>query len=53
MLKQARASGATELSAPGDVLVVEKLPLLGTGKTDYVSAGALAKERFGKAEVAA
>ncbi len=53
MLKQARAGGASELSAPADVLVVDRLPLLGTGKTDYVTAGALAKERFGKAEFAA
>ncbi len=46
MLKQARAAGATELSAPSHVIVVDKVPLLGTGKTDYVAASALAKERF-------
>jgi len=52
VLKQARASGVTELSAPSFVLVVDELPLLGTGKTDYVTATALAKEKFGAAEAA-
>ena len=47
MLKQARASGAPELSVPAYVLTVDKLPLLGTGKTDYVGATALAREKFG------
>jgi acyl-[acyl-carrier-protein]-phospholipid O-acyltransferase/long-chain-fatty-acid--[acyl-carrier-protein] ligase len=46
MLKHARAVGATELSAPAHVMVVDKVPLLGTGKTDYVAASALARERF-------
>ena len=53
MLKQARAGGASELGVPADILVVDKLPLLGTGKTDYVEAAALAKARFAKAEAAA
>ena len=44
MQKQARVSGASELYIPADVVTVEKLPLLGTGKTDYVGATALAKE---------
>ena len=29
---------------PADIRVVDKVPLLGTGKTDYVGATALAKE---------
>jgi acyl-[acyl-carrier-protein]-phospholipid O-acyltransferase/long-chain-fatty-acid--[acyl-carrier-protein] ligase len=53
MLKQARATGATELSVPAFVLVVDKLPLLGTGKVDYVGVAALAKEKFGPVEAAA
>jgi acyl-[acyl-carrier-protein]-phospholipid O-acyltransferase / long-chain-fatty-acid--[acyl-carrier-protein] ligase len=52
-LKQAKASGATELSVPAHILVVDNVPLLGTGKTDYVAAGALAKERFGQVSQAA
>ncbi len=46
MLKQAKVAGATELSAPTHVIVVDKLPLLGTGKVDYVTASEIAKERF-------
>jgi len=51
--KQARAVGATELSVPGFIMVVDKLPMLATGKVDYVGATAMAKERFGAADVAA
>ncbi len=32
------------LSGPADIRVVDKVPLLGSGKTDYVGATALAKE---------
>jgi acyl-[acyl-carrier-protein]-phospholipid O-acyltransferase/long-chain-fatty-acid--[acyl-carrier-protein] ligase len=39
-----RAAHAAELMFPAEVIVVEHLPLLGTGKTDYVGATALAKE---------
>ena len=51
--KQARTVGATELSVPGFIMVVDKLPMLATGKVDYVGATAMAKERFGAADVAA
>jgi acyl-[acyl-carrier-protein]-phospholipid O-acyltransferase/long-chain-fatty-acid--[acyl-carrier-protein] ligase len=44
MQRQAKASGAPELAVPADIHVVDKVPLLGTGKTDYVTATALAKE---------
>jgi acyl-[acyl-carrier-protein]-phospholipid O-acyltransferase / long-chain-fatty-acid--[acyl-carrier-protein] ligase len=44
MQRQAKASGASELAVPATVQVVDKVPLLGTGKTDYVAATALAKE---------
>jgi hypothetical protein len=30
-------------------MVVDKIPLLGTGKVDYVTASAMAKERFAEA----
>ncbi len=41
----AKRKGATELMIPADILVVERIPLLGSGKPDYVAALALAKER--------
>ena len=44
MQLQAKASGASELAVPAVVQVVDKLPLLGSGKTDYVAAVALASE---------
>jgi acyl-[acyl-carrier-protein]-phospholipid O-acyltransferase / long-chain-fatty-acid--[acyl-carrier-protein] ligase len=44
MQLQAKASGASELAVPASVQFVDKLPLLGSGKTDYVAATALAME---------
>jgi acyl-[acyl-carrier-protein]-phospholipid O-acyltransferase/long-chain-fatty-acid--[acyl-carrier-protein] ligase len=40
----ARRKGATELMVPADVLVVGKIPLLGSGKPDYTAALELAKQ---------
>jgi acyl-[acyl-carrier-protein]-phospholipid O-acyltransferase/long-chain-fatty-acid--[acyl-carrier-protein] ligase len=40
----AKASGASELAVPAVIQIVDKLPLLGSGKTDYVAATTLAKE---------
>ncbi len=42
----ARRKGATELMVPSDILVVDKIPLLGSGKPDYVAALAAAKEKL-------
>ncbi|MBA2126785.1 acyl-[ACP]--phospholipid O-acyltransferase [Hyphomicrobium methylovorum] len=39
----ARRKGATELMVPADILHVSKIPLLGSGKPDYVAALELAK----------
>ncbi|WP_316395873.1 acyl-[ACP]--phospholipid O-acyltransferase [Bradyrhizobium sp. 33ap4] len=44
MQRQAKSVGASELAVPADIRVIDKVPLLGTGKTDYVGATALAKE---------
>lgn len=45
----ARSHGATELMMPAEVVTVEKLPLLGTGKIDNVAVTKLIKERFAAA----
>ena len=50
MQRQAKATGAAELAVPADIRVVDKVPLLGSGKTDYVAATALAKEMATAAE---
>ncbi len=34
-----RANGATELMMPSEIMVVTEIPLLGSGKTDYVALG--------------
>ncbi|WP_425906586.1 acyl-[ACP]--phospholipid O-acyltransferase [Nitrobacter sp. TKz-YC02] len=44
MQRHTKASGISELAVPADVCVVDKVPLLGSGKTDYVAATALGKE---------
>ena len=45
-LAHARSKGATELAVPGEILVVPQVPLLGSGKPDYVASNALARERL-------
>lgn len=42
--RQAKAQGAPELAVPAVVMLVDKVPLLGSGKTDYVGAKAIAEE---------
>jgi acyl-[acyl-carrier-protein]-phospholipid O-acyltransferase/long-chain-fatty-acid--[acyl-carrier-protein] ligase len=42
--KFARQKGATELMVPAEILVVSRIPLLGSGKPDYVACLELAKE---------
>jgi acyl-[acyl-carrier-protein]-phospholipid O-acyltransferase / long-chain-fatty-acid--[acyl-carrier-protein] ligase len=37
-----RANGVTELALPRDIRVIEALPVLGTGKLDYVTMSAMA-----------
>ncbi len=41
----ARQKGLSELMVPSEIVVVSKVPLLGSGKPDYVAALALAKEQ--------
>lgn len=45
MQAQAKALGASELTVPAAIMVVDKVPLLGTGKTDYVTATTMAREQ--------
>src|SRR5215472_16389514 len=41
----ARSRGASEMMVPAEVLIVEKLPLLGSGKIDYQALQKLVNER--------
>jgi acyl-[acyl-carrier-protein]-phospholipid O-acyltransferase / long-chain-fatty-acid--[acyl-carrier-protein] ligase len=50
MQRQAKVSGASELAVPAVIQVVDKVPLLGSGKTDYVAATALARETAAPSE---
>jgi acyl-[acyl-carrier-protein]-phospholipid O-acyltransferase/long-chain-fatty-acid--[acyl-carrier-protein] ligase len=52
-LRHARDRNAPDLVVPAEVMLVDKLPLLGSGKPDYVAAQALAKERQTAVSVAA
>jgi acyl-[acyl-carrier-protein]-phospholipid O-acyltransferase/long-chain-fatty-acid--[acyl-carrier-protein] ligase len=45
----AKANHASDLMIPSDVWVVDKLPLLGTGKVDMVSVAKLVRERLASA----
>ena len=42
----AQAQGIAELMVPRQVLVIDKLPVLGTGKTDYLSLSNTVKQRL-------
>lgn len=50
MQAQAKSIGASELTVPAAIMVVDKVPLLGTGKTDYVTATTMAREQAAPAE---
>ena len=48
----AKGCGASDLAIPAEVVVLETLPMLGTGKVDQVGVTKLAKERAATAEAA-
>jgi acyl-[acyl-carrier-protein]-phospholipid O-acyltransferase/long-chain-fatty-acid--[acyl-carrier-protein] ligase len=48
LIKHAQANGVPELSIPRTVRVVDAVPVLGTGKTDYASVQALATDTAGR-----
>jgi len=42
----ARSRGASEMAIPAEFIVVDKLPLLGSGKVDNIALGKMVRERF-------
>src|SRR6266545_2618276 len=42
----AKSKGASDLMVPAEVVVVDKVPVLGTGKIDMVGVTTLVRERF-------
>ena len=42
-------NGASELAAPKRIVAIEAIPVLGSGKTDYVTLQRIAAERFAEA----
>ena len=48
----ARAGGASDLMVPAEVLVVDRVPVLGSGKPDYVAAAELVAEKRGGSRAA-
>jgi acyl-[acyl-carrier-protein]-phospholipid O-acyltransferase/long-chain-fatty-acid--[acyl-carrier-protein] ligase len=46
LVAHARAKGAADLMVPADIVHFEKLPVLGTGKADFVSIRAMVKAHF-------
>jgi acyl-[acyl-carrier-protein]-phospholipid O-acyltransferase/long-chain-fatty-acid--[acyl-carrier-protein] ligase len=53
LIQFARSRGASEMMVPAEVLIVEKLPLLGSGKIDYTALQKFVAERVKPAEGAA
>jgi acyl-[acyl-carrier-protein]-phospholipid O-acyltransferase / long-chain-fatty-acid--[acyl-carrier-protein] ligase len=47
-MRHIKAKGASELNCPAEILV-DKVPLLGSGKADYVAAAALVKAKHSSA----
>jgi acyl-[acyl-carrier-protein]-phospholipid O-acyltransferase / long-chain-fatty-acid--[acyl-carrier-protein] ligase len=45
--KFGKQAGAAELMVPNDIVKVGEIPVLGSGKTDYVSARKLALDKLG------
>jgi acyl-[acyl-carrier-protein]-phospholipid O-acyltransferase/long-chain-fatty-acid--[acyl-carrier-protein] ligase len=42
-----KQAGAAEIMVPADIIRVTEIPVLGSGKTDYVSARRMAMESLG------
>jgi acyl-[acyl-carrier-protein]-phospholipid O-acyltransferase/long-chain-fatty-acid--[acyl-carrier-protein] ligase len=52
LLEWAKTNGAPEIAVPKKIVPVEEIPVLGSGKTDYVALQKLAAEKFATAEAA-
>ncbi|NOZ43517.1 MAG: acyl-[ACP]--phospholipid O-acyltransferase [Alphaproteobacteria bacterium] len=46
LMKKIRAMGQSALLRPGKIMLVDEVPLMVTGKIDYVAAGRLAQEKL-------
>ena len=44
-IKHVREKGVSELNIPAEIMIIDKVPLLGSGKPDFVAAATLARER--------
>ena len=53
LLAWAQNHGVPELSIPKKIVLVEQVPILGTGKTDYPSVAKVANERLAIGEAKA
>jgi acyl-[acyl-carrier-protein]-phospholipid O-acyltransferase/long-chain-fatty-acid--[acyl-carrier-protein] ligase len=53
LLAAARERGVAEILVPREVMIVDKMPLLGTGKADYPAVQRLVAARAERAEAAA
>jgi acyl-[acyl-carrier-protein]-phospholipid O-acyltransferase/long-chain-fatty-acid--[acyl-carrier-protein] ligase len=53
LLGAARERGVAEIQVPRDVMVVDKVPLLGTGKIDYPAVQSMAGTQAERAEAVA
>ncbi|MEZ5810980.1 MAG: AMP-binding protein [Rhizobiaceae bacterium] len=49
LTKHARSSGVAELAIPAEIIHIDEIPVLGTGKTDYVATQKLLPELLKKA----
>jgi acyl-[acyl-carrier-protein]-phospholipid O-acyltransferase/long-chain-fatty-acid--[acyl-carrier-protein] ligase len=52
LLAWCKANGASELAVPKRIVVIDEIPVLGSGKTDYVVLQRMAAERFAEAKAA-
>src|SRR5262245_7120512 len=49
----ARERGASELMSPSEIMIIDKMPLLGSGKVDFVGVAKLVHERVAPATTGA
>ncbi|HWA00800.1 MAG TPA: AMP-binding protein [Caulobacterales bacterium] len=52
LLDWAKHNGAPEIAVPKKIVAIDEIPVLGSGKTDYVALQKLAAQQFASAEAA-